>query len=104
MLRIDRLDLEPVNGGALQHLALRVEARPVARAVPAALGAIPVDLAAEMGAPGGDRDEAAVVTPVPRDLLPHQPHDVALAWLEVLDRAAARLGKAVAEEAQPDLG
>src|SRR3954453_11870441 len=104
MLRIDRLALEPVDGGALEHLALWVEARAVARAVPAALGAVPVDLAAEMGAAGGARDEAAVVTTVPRDLLPRQPHDVALAGLEVLDRAAARLGEAVAEEAQPDLG
>src|SRR5215212_8545456 len=103
MLRVDRLELEPVDGGALEHLALRVEARAVARAVPAALGGVPVDLAAEMGAAGGDRHERAVVAAVAGDLLARVPHDVALAGPEVLNRAVARLGDAVAEEAQPDL-
>ena len=55
----DRLRLEPVHGRALEHVAVGAEARAVARAVPAALGGVPVDLAAEVGAARRDRDAAS---------------------------------------------
>src|SRR3954464_10904025 len=75
----DRLVLEPVHRRPLQHVALGAEARPVTRAVPAALGGVPVDLAAEVGADGGDGDERAVVAAVPGHLLAGRAYDVALA-------------------------
>ena len=86
----DGLVLEPVHGRALEDVALGAEARAVAGAVPAALGGVPVDLAAEVGADRRDRDERAVVAAVAGDLLAAVADDVALAGREVLDRAACR--------------
>ena len=102
--QLDRLGLEPVHGRARGGPRPRGEARAVAGAVPAALGGVPVDLAAEVGAERGDGDERAVVAAVAGDLLAGVAHDVALAGREVLDRPRAALGQAVADEVQADLG
>ena len=69
------------------------EARAVARAVPAALGAVEVDLAAEVRAERRDRAQRAVLGAVAGDLLAAVADDVALAGREVLERAAAALGQ-----------
>src|SRR3954453_23227238 len=100
----DRLALERVHGGALEHAAVDAEARAVARAVPGALGAVEVDLTAEVGAGGGDGDQRAGLGAVGRDLLAAVADDVALARREVLDRPPAALGQAVADEPQARLG
>ena len=100
----ERLALESVDGGALQDGAVGREARAVARAVPAALGVVEVDLAAEVRADRRDRAQRAVLVAVAGDLLAAVADDVALPGREVLEsRARPRLGQAVAEEVRADL-
>src|SRR5204863_7077416 len=100
---LQRLALETVHGRPVQDVALGREPRTVARAVPAALRAVPVDLAAEVRAQRRHGDERAVVATVPRDLLAARIDDVALSGREVVDRPRAALRDAVAEEPDPRL-
>src|SRR5689334_15153658 len=56
--------LERLDGRALEHAAVDVEARAVARAVPAALGAVPPHQAAEVRAAQRDGVQRAVLVAV----------------------------------------
>src|SRR3954468_9512722 len=71
------LGLEAVDGGALEDRAVDRVAGAVAGAVPGALGAVEVDLAAHVGARGGECEELAVRGAVARDLLAAVADDVA---------------------------
>src|SRR5687768_11510281 len=92
-----------MDGRALQDAAVGREPRAVARAVPAALGGVEVDLAAEVRADGRDGVQRAVLVAVASHLLAARPDDVALARPQVLDRPPARLGEPVADEVQAEL-
>src|SRR3954451_5463414 len=88
----------------MQHRAVHGETRAVARAVPAALGAIEVDLAAEVRAHRRYRHQLAVRRAVAGHLLAAVTDDVALVRREILKRPAAWLRQPVAEEPQAGLG
>src|SRR4051794_13131180 len=58
----DRLALQRLRGRAVQHGAVDIEARAVARAVPAALGGVESNQAAEVGAAERYRTKRPVLT------------------------------------------
>ncbi len=98
-----RLAGQRLGSRAIEQLAVDAEAGAVAGAVPGHVGGVEVDLAAEVGAEGGDRMQAALGVAVAGDLAGGAGDDRALARLEVVDRPAAAVEQAVADEVQPDL-
>src|SRR3954447_16935178 len=101
---VRRLVLEVLHGRTLDHAPARVEARAVAGAVPRALGLVPLHLAAEVRADGGDRVERAVVLAVGGDLARAAPHDARLARRQRVDRAHVGAAEVVAHEAHTHVG
>src|SRR4051812_9542515 len=82
--------LERRDGGPVQHLAVRRKLRAVARAVPALLGGIPVDVAAEMGADRRNQMQFAAVVAGGGDLAEPAADDAAFAGLELIDAVDLR--------------
>src|SRR5687768_7445945 len=70
--------MEVVDRWPVEHLAVRIEARSVARTVPALLRGIPVDDALHVRARGGPLVHAPRVVLVDRDLVRAAPDDAAL--------------------------
>src|SRR3954464_15567614 len=93
--------LERMHGGPLEDGAVNVEARAVARAVPAALGGVEVHEAAEVRAAQRDGMQSALL--VAEDTL--LPEAVAHhARLSLLRESASRGQRTVSDEVRPGLG
>src|SRR5919202_4616355 len=90
-------------GRPLEDIAVDGEARPVARAVPAAFGGVPADDAAEMGAAGRERMERPVIGIGQGHLPAPSGDDAALRGGDLGVRRRAP-SDAVAHEAPRDIG
>src|SRR4051812_5896422 len=101
VLRSDRV--ERFHGRPLEHAAVPVEARSVAWAIPRPLGAVPLDLTAEMGADRRDHVDPAVVVPVDRRLAGAVPDEPSLARWHLVNRAGIRLREVIPHEMGADV-
>src|SRR4051794_18189326 len=97
------LRFEVLHSRSLDHAAGNIEARAVAGAVPRAFGLVPLHLAAEVRADGGDLVERAVLVAVGGDLRCTAPHDAAAPRRERADRVHVGPAEVVAHEAHTDV-
>lgn len=72
----------------VQRLAVRIESRAVARAIPRALGGVPPDHPSQMRAHGGPHVERSTLIAVRREQARTTPHDLALAGADRIERGA----------------